>query len=68
MLFFTFAVYVELFERVRIFFVVSYTLRCRVRVLNYNLTRSTRYVSIDMLRVNRHAACRIGPTTNYIVK
>ena len=40
MFFFSFAAYLELFERVRIFFVVGYTLRCRVRVLEYDLLRA----------------------------
>ena len=47
MFFFTFAVYLELFERVRSCFGVGYTLRCRVRVLEYDYVTATRYVSID---------------------
>ena len=51
--FFTFAVYLELFERVRSFFGVGYTLRCRVRVLEYDLSRSVRYGSIGTLQTDR---------------
>ena len=47
MIFFTFTAYLELFECVRYFFVVGYTLRCRVRVLEYDYVTATRYVSID---------------------
>ena len=53
MFFFTFAVYLELFERVRSCFGVGYTLRCRIRVLNYNYAAATRCVSIDMQGVDR---------------
>ena len=42
-----FTVSLELFEHVRSFFVVGYTLRCRVRVLEYDYVTATRYVSID---------------------
>ena len=53
MFFFTFAVYLELFERVRSCFGVGYTLRCRIRVLNYNYAAATRCVSIDTQGVDR---------------
>ena len=58
MFFCMFMVFLELFEHVRSFFGVGYTLRCRVRVLNYNYAAATRCVSIDTLRVDRHAGCR----------
>ena len=46
-----FMVSLELFEHVRNFFGVGYTLHCHVRILNYNLTRSACYMWICMLRV-----------------
>ena len=48
-----FMVSLELFEHVRSFFGVGYTLRCRVRVLEYDLSRSVRYGSIGTLRTDR---------------
>ena len=51
MFFFMFMVSLELFEHARSFFGVAYTLRCRLRVLNYNYAAATRSVSIDTLRV-----------------
>ena len=41
----------ELYEHVCSAFGVGYTLRYRLRVLNYNFTAVTHYVSIDTLRV-----------------
>ena len=46
-----FTLSLELFEHVRSFFGVGYTLRCRVRVLEYDYAVATRSVSIDTLRV-----------------
>ena len=80
MFFFTFAVYLELFERVRSCFGVGYTLRCRIRVLNYNYAAATRCVSIDTQGVDRtdyelfivspikqHAACCFRIITGIVI-
>ena len=53
MFFFMFRVSLELFEHVRSVFGVGYTLRCRIRVLNYNYAAATRCVSIDTQRFDR---------------
>ena len=53
MFFFMFAVSLELFEHIRSFFGVGYMLRCRVRVLEYDLSRSVRIGSIGMLRTDQ---------------
>ena len=53
MFFCMFTVSLELFEHVRSFFGVGYTLRDRLRVLNYNYEAATRCVSIDTQGVDR---------------
>ena len=53
MFFCMFIVFLELFEHVRSFFGVGYTLRCRVRVLEYDLLQSVRYGLIGTLHTDR---------------
>ena len=51
--FFMFMVFLELFEHVRSFFGVRYTLRCRVRVLEYDLSRAVCNRPIGLLQTDR---------------
>ena len=53
MFFCMFTVSLELFEHVRSFFGVGYTLRCRVRVLDYDLSRAVCQVPIGLLQTDR---------------
>ena len=46
-------VFLELFEHVRSFFGVGYTLHCRVRVLEYDLSRSVCNRPIGLLQTDR---------------